>query len=147
MESFPLSCCCKPVNPEQSAPVLSQPQNLSSSQQHSASTSPQSQMIANSDRPTLPLLQWFPTTSGSINVIERIGTAHRRLAIKLLNDEYGSLSDAIEAQHRSFPNRITETILLKWLENEPRRWSELVAALRDIEHGTLANDLEENLIH
>ena len=147
MESFTLSC--KPENPEQSAPALSQPQNWSLPQQHSTSTSPlpQPQTIANSDRPTLLLLQRFPKKLGGyINIIERIGTAHHKLAINLLKDEHGSLSDTIEAPHRSDPNQITETILQKWLEREPRSWSELVAALREIELGTLAKDLEENII-
>ena len=143
MESFTLSC--KPGNPKKSRPVLPQPQNQSSPQQHSASTSPLQQPT---DRPTVPLLQRFPTKSGgSINIIERIGTAYHDLAINLLKDEHGSRSDTIETAHRSDPNRITKTILKKWLEKKPRSWSELVAALREIEYGTLANDLEENLIH
>ena len=157
MESFTLSC--KPENPEKSAPVLPQPQNQSSPQQqnqslpqpqnqsspqqHSASTSPLQQPT---DRPTLPLLQRFPTKSGDpINIIERIGTAYHDLAIILLKDEHGSLTDTIEATHRSDPNRITKTILQKWLEKKPRSWSELIAALRKIELCTLAYDLEENL--
>ena len=67
----------------------------------------------------------------------------RKPAIILLEDKHGSLTNNIEAAHRSDPNRIT---LQKWLEKTPRNWSELVAALRTIEHGALANDLEEYLI-
>ena len=148
MESLTLSC--KPENPKKSAPVLPQPQNQLSPQQPSPSTPPlqQPRTVTKSDTPTLPLLLRFPTKSGDpINITERIGTAYRKLGIILLEDKHGSLTDNIEAAHRSDPVRITETILQKWLDKKPRSWSELIAALKKIELCTLAYDLEENLIH
>jgi hypothetical protein len=98
------------------------------------------------DRPTLRLLQRFPTRSGHyINVIERIGTKGHYLCIHLLNDECGTVANSLEMRHRCDPYRVAQAVLERWLEKEPRTWADLVRALWDIELGALASQIEENL--
>ena len=64
-----------------------------------------------SDNPTV---QRFPPRSrGIIQIIHRFRTKHHDLGIWLLHDDYGNISDAIEAQYRPDPNRITEAIFQK----------------------------------
>ncbi|CAI8021810.1 hypothetical protein GBAR_LOCUS12871 [Geodia barretti] len=98
------------------------------------------------ERPTLRLLQRFPTRSGHcINVIERIGIKGHCLCIHLLNDECGTVANNLEMKHRCDPNRVAEAVLVRWLEKDPRTWADLVRALREIELGALANEIANNL--
>ena len=95
----------------------------------------------------LPLLQRFPTKSGHfIDIIERIGEKGHCLCITLLNDNCGSLVNTLEEKYRCDPYRIAEAVLVKWLEKEPRTWVDLVKELRKIQLGTLANEIDENLV-
>ena len=103
-------------------------------------------------KPTLPLLQRFPTKSEDvIKIIERIGTKHHDLGIRLLNDEHGTITDITEAQYKHDPpNRATEAILQKWLQGTgrtPQSWDTLITVLREIELNTLAQEIEENLLN
>ena len=83
-------------------------------------------------KPTLPLLQRFPTQSGgAIKIIERIGASKNHdLGICLLNDDHGALTGIIEAQYkRDPPTRATEAILQKWLlgtGRTPQSWHTLI---------------------
>ena len=108
-----------------------------------------SHLIPVNDRPTLPLLQRFLTSSGRLfKTIERIGTRNHDLGIRLLNDATGAITGAIEANYRDNQNRITEAILQRWLEGTgrtPQTWATLVTVLREIGHNVLAQDIEYNL--
>ena len=102
-------------------------------------------------KPTLPLLQRFPTQSGGvIKIIERIGTRHHDLGILLLNDEDGIITANINNQYKHDPpSRTTEAILQKWLQGtgrKPQTWDTLITVLREIELNTLAQEIEENLL-
>ena len=102
-------------------------------------------------KPTLPLLQRFPTKSGSvIKNIEKIGTSYHDLGIRLLNDGDGTITADIEAQYKHDPpTRTTEAILQKWLQGtgrKPQTWDTLITVLREIELNTLAQEIEENLL-
>ena len=101
------------------------------------------------NRPTLPLLQRFPTPSGRLfNIFERIGTRNHDLGIRLLNDATGAITDSIEARHRPDQNRITEAVLQKWLEGTgrtPQTWATLITVLREVGHNVLAEEIEDNL--
>ena len=54
-------------------------------------------------------------------------------------------TNTLEMEHRSDPYRFAEAVLKRWLENEPRTWTDLVTALQDIKLGTLAKEIEDNL--
>ena len=97
-----------------------------------------------SDRPTLPLLKRFPTQSGRItNIVERIGSKCRDLCTYLLRDNWGAVIRSMELEHRNDHYRIAETVLQRWLAEDPNAsWAELVTALRNIGLGRLARDIE-----
>ena len=102
-------------------------------------------------KPTLPLLQRFPTkTRGVIKIIENIGTKHHDLGIHLLNDEDGTITANIKDQYKHDPpSRTTEAILQKWLQKTgrtPQTWDTLITVLREIELNNLAQEIEENLL-
>ena len=100
-------------------------------------------------RPTILLLQRLPKRSGgSIKIIQEIGINYHNLGICLLNDGTCAVTNAIEAQYRSDVNRITETILHRWLQGpgrKPKSWNTLITVLREIELNVLAQDIEDSL--
>ena len=101
-------------------------------------------------KPTLPLLQRFPTKSGGvIKIIERIGTSNHDLGIRLLNDDYGTITAIIEAHYKHDPpTRTTEAILQRWLQGTgrtPQIWDTLITVLREIELYVLAQAVKDNL--
>ena len=55
------------------------------------------------------------------------------------------VTNSLEMQHRSDPYRIAEAVLVRWLEKDPRTWADLVTALREIQLGALAQEIEDNL--
>ena len=102
-------------------------------------------------KPTLPLLQRFPTKSrGVIKIIDKIGTGNHDLGIRLLNDDDGTITANIEAQYKHDPpSRTTEDFLQKWLRGTgrtPQTWHTLITVLREIELNSLAQEIEENLL-
>ena len=120
----------------------SQPQSVTTL--HSLPSAP---IQSCSDRPTLPLLQRFPTRSGHhINIIERIGVKGHCLCIHLLNDVCGSVVNSLEMQHRCDSNRVAEAVLVRWLNEKPQTWADLVRELKKIQLGALAEDIEQNLL-
>ena len=136
IKSFAL--LCKPIEP---APLPSKPLQ-------DPPLSPSEPQYSYSDRPTLRLLQRFPTRTGAVlNIVQRIGTKNHDLGIHLLNDDTGSITDSIEAQYGPDQTRTTEAILKKWLDGTgrtPHSWETLVTVLREIELNTLAQDVRDN---
>ena len=127
---------CQPLqvqHPNQDQPQTNQPQ----------------QQLNRSDRPTLPQLHDFPTESGVIKIIQRIGAKNHIFGIHLLNDGTGDVTGNIEADHHGNQIRITEAILKKWLEGTgktPQSWTTLITVLRGIELNVLAKEIEDNLL-
>ena len=97
-----------------------------------------------SDRPTLPLLKRFPTQSGrTTNIIERIGSRCQDLCTRLLRDDWGAVIKSMELEHRNNHYRIAETVLQRWLAEDPNAsWAKLVSALKNIGLGRLAQEIE-----
>ena len=53
----------------------------------------------------------------------------------------------MELEHRNDHYRIAETVFQRWLVEEPNvSWAELVRALRNIGLGSLAREIEKNLL-
>ncbi|CAI8021809.1 hypothetical protein GBAR_LOCUS12871 [Geodia barretti] len=149
LESFKLTCePLFPCSPQQLGSFTAQQQDRTSETQLADRPFPSKIEPRPSalDTPTLPLLQRFPTRSGHfINVIERISVKGHCLCIHLLNDKWGMVANNLELKHRCDPNRVTEAVLVRWLEKEPHTWVDLVTALREIELGALATEIEDNL--
>lgn len=101
------------------------------------------------DRPDLKKLLKLPHKSGSINVIERIGTDYYTFGIQLLNDGSGAKVDAIVTECRENAEKINLEILKLWIKGrgEPLSWNSLIRVLRVIGLKTLAGDIEDSLQH
>ena len=97
---------------------------------------------------TLPQLIRFKTRSGSINVLEQIGTHYWELGVLLLDDTTGEVTQAIIKQHHEDATKINLQIFQKWIQGKgklPVEWSTLVEVLRDIGLVQLASEMEQNL--
>ncbi|CAI8046572.1 hypothetical protein GBAR_LOCUS25766 [Geodia barretti] len=133
LDSFELTCePLFPCSPQQFGAFTAQQQNRTLETQLADTLFPSKIEPSPSafERPTLRLLQRFPTRSGHcINVIERIGTKGQYLCIHLLNDECGTVVQYPRMKHRCDPNRVAEAVLsavagegaaipgLTWLEH------------------------------
>ena len=97
---------------------------------------------------TLPQLILFKTRSGSINILERIGTHYWKLGVLLLDDTNGEVTQAIIEHHHEDATKINFQIFQKWIQGKgklPVEWSTLVEVLKNIELVQLANEIEQNL--
>jgi hypothetical protein len=100
------------------------------------------------DKPTMEELMYFKTRSGSINILEEIGTHYNTLGIFLLQDSNGTVTKAIRAQYQLDATLITQEILQRWLDGrgmKPIEWSTLISVLKKIQLSTLAQDIANNL--
>ena len=98
-------------------------------------------------RPTLPQLNNFQTSSGSRNIAQEIGTDFNQFGCLLLDDTTGAVTTGI-AHGNSDPASINREILQHWVQGKgrlPVQWSTLVNVLKDVKQITLATDIEENL--
>ena len=105
--------------------------------------------IKATDRPTLLQLTYFKTRSGSVNIMEQIGTSYRSLGLFLLEDANGVVTKAIRDQ---YPHHDAATInyeiLQRWIQGnwrQPVQWSTLIDVLKKIELSRLAKEIEDNL--
>ena len=99
-------------------------------------------------KPTLPLLLSFPKLDGGkIKIVQRLTTKFQQLGILLLNDNVGAITSSLVCEHRSHVEQTNLAILQKWLEGngKPRTWETFIAVLKEIGHGDLAKEIEDNL--
>lgn len=90
----------------------------------------------------------FKTTSGNINVMERIGIDYKEFGIQLRDDSTCSITDAIERECYRKAAEINMKIFSKWLNGrgkKPVTWATLIEVLRVIQHSELAREIEQNL--
>ncbi|KAL5505335.1 hypothetical protein EMCRGX_G006750 [Ephydatia muelleri] len=95
--------------------------------------------------PSIALLMALPSRGGTINVIQRIGVNYSTFGIFLLNDDNGTLVDALKSEHLLNAENITTAILQRWLEGKgktPVSWATLIGALRQATLNTLADQIE-----
>ena len=98
--------------------------------------------------PSLPTLTCFKTSSGSINVAERIGAQYLTFGLQLLEDATGAITKAIEEECHHNAYKINLEILMKWIGGQGRRplsWATLIKVLKDIQLSELAREIEHNL--
>ena len=93
---------------------------------------------AETEKPSLPKLL-------TLNILEAVGTNYRTFGTFLLNDETGSLVDAIEHDCLGQTHRITLKILQEWLvgKGEPPTWDTLTTTLRKCKLNILATKIEK----
>ena len=109
---------------------------------------PKERLPSTEDRPTLPELIDFITSTGSINIVKRIGTQYDVLGPLLLRDDDGAVTQSIRDQYQRDAAKINYEILRQWIQGEgrqPVQWSTLIDVLKKIELSVLAKKIEDNL--
>ena len=87
----------------------------------------------------------FQGLGRTINIPQEIGSNYYYFGLHLLNDPNGTRVQNIEHKHREDAERINTEILREWATGrgkKPVTWKTLTEVLRDIELGTLANEIE-----
>ena len=96
------------------------------------------------DQPTLIEQIRFRGRERRINVPQQIGTNFKKFGILLLEDENGARIQSIVHDCRGNSGQITIKILQEWIAGRgklPVSWDTLIEVLRDIDLGTLADDI------
>ena len=109
---------------------------------------PKERLPSTEDQPTLPELIDFKTSTGSINIVKRIGTHYDVLGTLLLRDNDGAVTQSIRDQHHHDAAKINYEILKQWIQGggrQPVQWSTLIDVLKKIELSELAKTIEESL--
>ena len=97
---------------------------------------------------TLPQLICLKTKSGSINILERIGTHYWKLGVLLLDDTTGEVTQAIIEHQHEDATKINFQIFQKWIQGKgklPVEWSTLIEVLKDVGLSKLATEMEQTL--
>ena len=96
---------------------------------------------AQREKPSLPKLL-------DLDIPEKVGAGYRKFGTFLLNDETGSLVDAIEIQSLGNPHRITLKILQDWVvgKGELPTWQTLVQTLRRCKLTILADQIQREYL-
>ena len=97
---------------------------------------------------TLPQLICLKTKSGSIDVLERIGTHYWKLGVLLLDDTTGEVTQAIIEHQHEDATKINLQIFQKWIQGKgklPVEWSTLIEVLKDVGLSELAIEMEQTL--
>ena len=97
---------------------------------------------------TLPHLVSFKTASGSINVLERIGTHCRELGVLLLDDTTGEITKAIIERYHNDATAVMFEVFEKWIQGKgklPVEWATLVEVLKDIGLSELVKEMKQSL--
>ena len=91
----------------------------------------------------------FPKLNGSeINVLKKIGARYNVFGIFLLNDDDGSVTDALQKKYMRDSDAINLEISKKWLQGEgklPMTWATFLRVLKNIDMKPLAFDIEAYL--
>ena len=99
--------------------------------------------------PTLPQLIAFPTLDGSeINILTQIGVHYDVFGIFLLNDNDGSVTDALKETCMRESHKINLEISKKWLQGKgqlPITWATFLSVLKKMDMKDLAFKIESSL--
>ena len=147
MQHQPMQHQSMQPQPMQSLPMQHQPMP-SSREVQQQSMKCKERLPSTEDRPTLPELIDFKTSTGSINIIMCIGTHYDVLGTLLLQDNDGTVTQAIRDQYQRDAEKINREILQRWIQGkgrQPVQWSTLIVVLKKIELSELAKKIEEVL--
>ena len=97
--------------------------------------------VVEKEKPTLPKLY-------QLNIPECVGADYIKFGTLLLNDECGTLVDAIEHDCHYRSHRITSKILQKWIlgTGKPPTWRALVETLHTCNYTTLADQIHKQYL-
>ena len=122
--------------------------NKATSQTLTHPQKPKERLPSTEDQPTLPELIDFKTSTGSISIVNRIGTHYDVLGTLLLQDNDGAVTQSIRDQYQRDAAKINYEILKQWIQGggrQPVQWSTLIEVLKKIELSELAKTIEESL--
>ena len=96
---------------------------------------------AEREKPSLPKLLEF-------DIPEKVGAGYRKFGTFLLNDETGSLVDAIEMECLGKPHHITTKILQEWVVGKGKvpTWQTLVQTLCRCKLTDLADQIQREVL-
>ena len=109
---------------------------------------PKERLPSTEDRPTLPELISFKTSTESVNIVECIGVQYKQLCPLLLQDRDGTITQIIERDCFFKITEINQEILQRWIQGkgrQPVQWSTLIDVLKKIGLSVLAEKIEDNL--
>ena len=96
--------------------------------------------------PTLPLFINFPTSTGRVNIAEKIGTEYYEFGLTLLEDNFGDITDAIRKEYHGNAKDINCQIFKQWMKGigrAPLSWDTLASVLQDIGLERLACNIRQ----
>ena len=98
--------------------------------------------VTEKEKPSLPKLLIF-------KVPQKVGAHYEPFRLLLLNDDDGSIIEAIEHDCNEKCERIVRKTLSEWLrgKGKPVTWKVLIDTLRDCELSTLADLIHEKTPH
>lgn len=100
------------------------------------------------DKPKMPELIALKVKSKYINIAQQIGANWREVGISLLDDEHGTVVEAIAKQFNNNAKDISTEILQRWVQGQgidDTTWRGLLRVLK-VHCRTLANSIEEALM-
>ena len=100
------------------------------------------------EKPKLTKLLSFPTSTGAINITEKVGSKYVQLGLMLLEDDDGSTVDQITSDCHHKSADIALEILKRWIRGKGRQpvtWQTLTETLKIIGLTELASSIESSL--
>ena len=101
------------------------------------------------DTPTLPQLMDFPMVNGrKINILTKIGVHYNVFGPFLLNDDDGSVTDALKESCMRDSHAINQEISKQWLQGKgkwPVTWATFLSVLKKMDMKDLAFKIESSL--
>ena len=95
---------------------------------------------------SLIILRKFPTPSGSINILEKVGSKFKEIGNILLQSDDGAKVKTIEMSKNGDVDNIVHEIFRKWInESVESTWGHLVQCLRDVNLDPLADKIDRCL--
>ena len=98
------------------------------------------------DCPTVLECTRFHGRQRTINISQEISSNYYYFGLHLLDDPNGTRIRNLELEYRQNTEQINTEIFREWATGRgknPVTWKTLIIVLRDIELGTLANEIEE----
>ena len=102
------------------------------------------------DRPTLIECVRFRGRERRINITQEIGTKYHNFGLFLLEDDTGARIHSLAHKHRDDAEQINIEVLRQWITGRgkhPVTWKTLTEVLHDVEHHTLAGEIEAVKCH
>ena len=99
-----------------------------------------------SDRPTIAHLIELPCKGGgSIKTVQQCSSKYYNIGVFLLSDFNAHIVQSLVMEHKNVNEDIMKAVFKKWIDGTgktPISWNTLIKVLRQVELGTLADELQ-----